>query len=324
MAAKQQSETNPRAKPRLPWRAWASILFAVGFLVLYWVRPLATEGITIWPSWIWAVPGMAIVLDSPKRVWRTLRWPLFAWLLVTLVHSELWRFFLPARLESHDVRVVTLNTGGYMEGAMREAAALSPDIVLLQESADIPDLQGAVQRVFGEGYEGVLGLDASIFVKGKIVRSYNKQSNFTIARVRLTSGKELDVVSLRMRAPLARMDYWNKECWQTYTQHRVEHLQELRELWRRVQDHRSGAPLVLGGDFNLVPDPTELEILGDELTDSYRVAGRGWYATALEGASLFRIDKVWCSKELVPKGTFSHESEPSDHRYVVAQFDWKK
>jgi endonuclease/exonuclease/phosphatase family metal-dependent hydrolase len=266
---------------------------------------------------------MAIVLDSPRRAWTAMRWPVLAWLVVILAHSELWRVILPARLESHDVRVVSLNTGGFMEGAMREVASLSPDVVLLQESGDIPDRQATVARLFGSGYECVIGRDASVFVKGKILSSYNGQSNFTIARVRLSSGKELDVVSLRLRAPLARMDYWRKECWQTYTQHRVEHLQELRELWRRVNGHRTGAPLVLGGDFNLVPDRTELEILGGELTDSFQVAGRGWYATALEGVSLFRIDKVWCSEQLDPKGTFSHESEPSDHRYVVAQFDWK-
>ncbi len=323
MAAKQQSEPNQRAKPRRPWRAYASILLAAGIAALYWIRPYATEGITIWPSWIWAIPGIAIVLDHPKRVVRALRWPLLAWLLVSVAFSEVWRVVLTPQLGIHDVRVVTLNTGGYMEGSMREAAAQSPDIVLLQESADIPDSREVIERVFGKDYQGVLGLDASIFVRGEIVSSYNKQSNFTIARVRLKSGKELDVVSLRMRAPLARMDYWNKECWQAYSLHRTEHLQELRELWRRVQDHRSGAPLVLGGDFNLVPDAEELKILGEELVDSYRVAGRGWYATALEGASLFRIDKVWCTKELVPKGTFSHDSEPSDHRYVVAQFDWK-
>ncbi len=318
----QQSDPSTKAKARLSWRAWASILLAVAIAILYWVRPLATEGITIWPSWIWAVPGLAVVLDKPRRVWKSLRWPLVAWLVVTLAFSELWRVVLPVRLEDHDVRVVTLNTGGDMEGAMREAAALSPDIVLLQESAMVANEAEVVKKCFGSGYQGVFGMDASIFVKGEVVSSFDKWGNFSIARVRLKGGKELDVVSLRMRAPLARMDYWNKECWQAYTSHRTEHLEELRELWDRVQKYRTGVPLIFGGDFNLVPDNGELEILGKELVDSYRVAGRGWYATALEGANLFRIDKVWCSKELVPKGTFSHDSGPSDHRYVVAQFDW--
>jgi endonuclease/exonuclease/phosphatase family metal-dependent hydrolase len=324
MDAKPTNAPVLRARVRLLWRSWVSVLIAMGLVALYGFRPLLTEGITIWPAWIWAIPGLVLVLDRPKKLWKSVRWPLVAWLVLTLSCSEVWRIVLPGGFGDHDLRIVSLNTGGFMEGAMKETASLSPDIVLLQESAELPDQAAAIKRTYGEGYQGVVGYDGSIFVRGMILSSYAKQSNFVIARVRLRDGKELDVVSLRLNAPLARIDYWRKECWQAYTQHRTEHLEELRELWRRVQDHRTGAPLVMGGDFNLVPDAGEVEILGSELVDSYRVAGRGWYATALEGARLFRIDKVWCSKELQPKGTFAHDSEPSDHRYVVAQFDWVK
>lgn len=324
MAAKSLSAPITRDKSRVLWRSWVSVLLALALIALYWVRPLATEGITIWPAWIWALPGLVLVLDKPKKLWKSARWPLLAWVGLSVAFSEAWRVALPGGLGEHDVRVVTLNTGGYMEGAMQETASLSPDIVLLQESAELPDQAEVIKRTYGEGYQGVVGYDGSIFVRGEILKSYAKQSNFVIAHVRLRDGRELDVVSLRLRAPWARMDYWRKECWQAYTQHRTEHLEELRALWRRVQDHRTGAPLVMGGDFNLVPDAGEVEILGSELVDSYRVAGRGWYATALEGARLFRIDKVWCSKELQPRGTFARDSEPSDHRYVVAQFDWAK
>ena len=124
-----------------------------------------------------------------------------------------------------------------------------------------------------------------------------------------------------MRAPIARTDYWRKDCWEAYTRHRTEHLKELEGIWASVKKLRTGAPLVMGGDFNLVPDTGELKILGPDLTDSYRVAGRGWYATALAGVPLFRIDKVWVSQELVPRGTWSRKSAVSDHRYVVAEFD---
>ena len=323
MAAKPESAKSGKAERRLGWRPVASILLALGVAALYWARPLQTEAVTIWPAWIWAVPALALALDRPKRVWRTVRWPLAVWLVVSMAFSEVWRIILPASLGDHDVRVVTLNTGGDMLGALREAAALSPDIVLLQESATIADEAEVVRDTLGTEYQGVFGLDASLFVKGKVVRSYSRQSNFTIARVELKDGRELDVVSLRLRAPLVRVDYWTKDCWRSYRRHRTEHLQELRELWRRVNDHRTGAPLVLGGDFNLVPDLEESAILGDDLTDSYRAAGRGWYATALDGAPLFRIDKVWCSGELVPKGTHSQVSAASDHRLVVAQFDWR-
>jgi endonuclease/exonuclease/phosphatase (EEP) superfamily protein YafD len=305
-----------------------SVLLALALIALYWVRPLATEGITIWPAWIWALPGLVLVLDKPKKLWKSARWPLLAWVGLSVAFSEAWRVALPGGLGEHDVRVVTLNTGsrrvaGTMEQGMSETAALSPDIVLLQESAEFSDEDDIVRKHYGDEYEGVLGMDASIVVKGVILKSNTERPNFTFATVQLVDGRKLDVVSIRLRAPRVRVDYWTKECWQSYSSHRSGHLEQLQDIWNRVQPLRSGAPLVMGGDFNLVPDAGEVEILGSELVDSYRVAGRGWYATALEGARLFRIDKVWCSKELQPKGTFAHDSEPSDHRYVVAQFDWK-
>jgi endonuclease/exonuclease/phosphatase (EEP) superfamily protein YafD len=209
-----------------------------------------------------------------------------------------------------------------MPGAMREIAALEPDIVLIQESAYALSETGLVRETFGEGYEAVFGSDASIIVRGTILHSLRPTTNHTFARVRLADGRELEVVSMRMQAPVARLDYYTKDCWRAYKRHREQHIEELREIWRRVQRVRTGLPLVMGGDFNLVPDPQEEEVLGPEMRDSFRVAGRGWYATALSSTPIFRIDKVWASGELRPVETTSHASKVSDHRFVVARFEF--
>jgi endonuclease/exonuclease/phosphatase (EEP) superfamily protein YafD len=300
------------------------VLFAVGFFVLYWARPVALEGITIWPSWIWIFPGLVVAWARPRRLWVALRWPLLAWSLVALVFSEVWRVVIPVSDERHELRVVTMNTGGGLTEAMREVAELAPDVVLLQESYSVRDPQALITEVFGEGYTGVIGRDATIIVRGEVLSSDLGWTNHTFARVRLADGREMDVVSLRMQAPRARTDYWTLDCWRSYSSHRTEHIKELSEIWERVKRLRTGAPMVLGGDFNLVPDSRETDLLGEDLVDSYRAAGRGWYATALAGAQLFRIDKVWGSSELVPRGTSARDSFVSDHKFVVAEFEWRE
>ncbi len=325
MAAKPETTQSPKPERRQRrWLSGLSVLLALATFSLYWVRPLKTEAITIWPSWVWAIPGLLIVWSRPRDYWKALRWPLAAWLVVTLTFSEAWRVVLPVRPGERAVRVVTLNTGGDMKGAMRELALLAPDIVLIQESSLFRDESGIIEETLGEGYDGVFGRDGSVFVRGKVLSSDEERSNFTFVHAQLANGREVDIVSLRMMAPHARASYWKRETWQSYSRHRSEHLKELEGIWNRVEEIRTGAPLVFGGDFNLVPDTGELQILGDDLVDTFRVAGRGWYATALDGMAVFRIDKIWVSNEFEPKGTWAESSEVSDHKYVVADLDWAK
>ena len=267
--------------------------------------------------------GLLLTLERRKGFWRSLLLPLAAWTVVAVVFSDVWRIVMPPNLGEHGLRVVTFNTAGAMLGAIREVAPMRPDIVLLQESADLPDEKEVLRDELGADYEGVFGLDASIFVRGKIVSVNKRSGDFTFAHVKLKDGREMDVVSLRMQAPHVRLDYWSADCWRNYTVHREQHLEELAGIWESVKKLRTGSPMVLGGDFNLVPDSREPEILGPDLTDSFRAAGRGWYATALSSVLLFRIDQVWCSSDLRPQGTWASNSRVSDHRYVVAQFDWK-
>jgi hypothetical protein len=268
------------------------------------------------------VPWVAALALRPKKNWKGLHLALAVWLVTSVAFSEVWRIVLPRRVGETDVKVASLNSGGDMLGAMKELARQGPDIALLQESSTFIDEPRYVAESFGDGYEGFFGHDGSVFVRGKILWGDKKSSNFSFVHAKLHDGRLVDIVSLRMMAPHARTQYWKKETWEGYSRHRTEHLKELRGIWERVKTLRTGAPLVMGGDFNLVPDKEEPQILGPELVDSYRVAGKGWYATALTDVSLFRIDKVWVSKELAPKATWSQRSEVSDHRFVLAHFDW--
>ena len=159
---------------------------------IYVFRPDATEALTVWPAWLWTVPG--VLLAWKKRMswlWAAVRWPLVAWLVVGLGLSELWRVALPSR-QASDVRIVSVNTAGQMELAMEEAARLSPDVVLLQESATVAGLEPFVDRTFGREYSLVLGLDCSVLVRGSVISQETGSTNFTFVSAELTDGTKVD------------------------------------------------------------------------------------------------------------------------------------
>ena len=301
-----------------------SLVLACLFIALYWARPTQTEALTIWPSWLFALAGLVATFPWRKRrLGGFLRVPLLAWLVLALGFSEVWRVvLLPREGETHDVRVATINCAGEMTGALQEVARTKPDIVLVQESDESIDPKAMAEQYLGPGYDAVVGIDDSVIVKGKIVHSDRGKVNHTLVTAVLENGKTIDIVSMRMHAPYVRVDYWSLDCWMQYQNHRLAHIEELDEIWSRVKRKRTGAPLVMGGDFNLVPDPMENDVFQGDMTDSYRAAGRGWYGTALSMIPWFRIDKVWCSSGLRPIGTWSNTSAVSDHRFVVADFDW--
>lgn len=307
-------------------RSWVSVGIAALIGALYLLRPDATEALTVWPAWLWVVPG--VLLAWKKRMnwlWTAVRWPLLAWLAVGLGLSEIWRAVLPGPgSQANDFRVVTLNAAGEMELALEEAAGFSPDVLLLQESAVVAGLEGFVDRSFGQEFSFVLGTDCSVLVRGQVIRQETSAMNFTFVAAELIDGRRIDIVCLRMAPPWPRLDYWNPACWRSYADHRVSHRRELAEIWSAVQALRTGAPLIFGGDFNAVPDRSVASVIAGDLTDSYASAGTGWYGTAMNDLPLFRIDQVWASDDFDAVGTRSKPSAVSDHRMVLADFEWSQ
>ncbi|MCH7946117.1 MAG: endonuclease/exonuclease/phosphatase family protein, partial [Armatimonadetes bacterium] len=250
-------------------------------------------------------------------------WPLLAWLVVGLGLSEIWRVVLPGK-GSSDLRVVTLNTAGEMELALEQAAGFSPDVLLLQESAVVAGLEQFVDRTFGQEYSFILGVDCSVLVRGKVISKETSATNFTFITAELTDGRKVEIVCLRMAPPRSRLDYWNPACWRSYADDRASHRSELAEIWSAVQALRTGAPLIFGGDFNAVPDRSVTSVIAGDLRDSYASAGTGWYGTAMNDLPLFRIDQVWASDDFDAVGSRSKPSAASDHRVVLADFEWSR
>jgi len=94
----------------------------------------------------------------------------------------------------------------------------------------------------------------------------------------------------------------------------------LRRLTEIVAAHRP-ANLVIAGDFNTPLESTLLAGLRAEATNAFEAVGRGCTAT-WPRVPLLSLDQIWSNPRLRPVRCEMHASWRSDHRAVVAEFDF--
>lgn len=141
-----------------------------------------------------------------------------------------------------------------------------------------------------------------------------------MARFRDTDGGWGECVSLRLTPPVPRLDFWAAEFWADHRQLRQRHREELREALAIAQQQALD-PIVLGGDFNMVPlDPVFAE-LRPEFQDAFVGSGTGWGATGAQPRPLFRVDQIWLPQSWRPARTFARSTRNSDHRLVVCDVE---
>ncbi|HEY0866834.1 MAG TPA: endonuclease/exonuclease/phosphatase family protein [Fimbriimonas sp.] len=292
---------------------------------------------TIWPTWLVLILGLALSMGfKPYRRLLVLGWLAFAWFFVEEART------IPAMLmpEVHgDLRVVSLNCAGGDPAAAREVAAFDPDIVLLQESPGAKDLQAIARGLFGAEASVVTGPDAAILARGRLVPLPLPRGTGDYVAARLDGPVPMNIVSLRLLPPTLRFDLWNPEAWSAYGANRAARREELAEIASRLARVEGGIA-ILGGDFNTPPDrgitapiSPSLRRRGvgvrlrqgatDEplgLADSFRGAGVGHGATAVNPWPLVRIDQIWHGSGLRPVRTASYRTRHSDHCLVVADF----
>ncbi|MCH7903135.1 MAG: endonuclease/exonuclease/phosphatase family protein [Armatimonadetes bacterium] len=309
---------------KLDWVVvWPLISFLVALIAIavYGFQPDALAAWTVWPPGVTAVIWLIVPLLRRPSTWRKIALiPVVPWVAFLLAYGDEWRAIVPHSVPSTELHVVTLNCAGGMLEAVREAVDTGADIVLLQESPGPDELQDLVADL-PDGYSVVSGIDASVIARGDLTVVLQEQ-NFTMVRFSRGDDLQLDIVSLRMVPPVLRMDYWNPNCWRAYAEDRRRHRAELAEIWTAVDKVRSERPLILGGDFNVVPVRNVTALLEHAgLQDAWSAAGRGWYATMLNSAPVVRIDRIWASGELRPKLAKVKKTKYSDHRMVEAWFD---
>lgn len=298
------------------------------FLSLCYVKQYdACVAVTVYPSWCWFLCGfflaLVILRTSSKRAALL---TLGLWLLflisfadtpLSLVRGSNASVQSPARL-----RVISLNCSGSTR-SLRALKQSQPDLILIQESPGVENLKTIAAELFGA--EGTLfsGVDTALIARGKIERIAST-GYYVIGKVRLSTGQEVGVVSLRLSPPPFRFDLWNPDCWRAFRDHRIKQREEITALSKGLQDLPADLPLIVGGDFNANPRDAIFAKLPASLFDAYSLAGTGWGNTITNEIPFLRIDQVWINDALQALRVASEAAVDTDHRAVVADLIFVK
>ena len=291
-------------------------------------QPDGLVPITLVPAWCWLTPALVLTVFGASR---NQRWLSFAvvvlWIVYAIVMVEEPRSLLrssqptsatwpTARKQGTGIRIVSLNCAAADARAAAEVAKWEPDIVLLQETPSRENLARLSKRFFGAEGSFLWGGDTSIVVRGRLEgRRVNGRSHFIHAAVELPTGQHADVISVRLAPPVFRLDFWMPGFWVDHYGNRIRHRRQIEEMMRPI---RAGSgPLIVGGDLNAPPDDGSLTLLRQQLTDSFRVAGRGWGNTGTNSCPLFRVDQIWLSRHFKVDSVTAQPTKYSDHRMVV-------
>ncbi len=310
-----------------------SLVLFVFIAVCYWRRFDGCAAITVFPAWAWMILGLLVAvvqcwLHQDRLVLATVT----LWLLLPLLCADApesllrgaWRTLRPGETanEARSIRVVTLNCAATVQAAV-EAAALEPDLLLLQESPSASQLETLCKELYGEEGQMLWGPDCSILARGEvasIVSPAAQRGECVLARVRLASGVDLVVASLRLHPVPLRLDLWSPDCWRAYTENRRIQRRQLQAIVNDASSHSDASLLILGGDFNAPAGDAVFDALPPELSDAFRTAGVGWGNTILNAWPVHRIDQIWAGSRLRAITAYAHATRHSDHRMVVGEF----
>ena len=178
-----------------PWVR--SVLLAVsaglclGLAVCYALQPDACVALTIWPPWLWMLPGLLLTWTAWSREGkRRLAAVTILWLAFLLAFAEEPRSLVrvPASERGRrGLRVVSLNCAGGSMAAAAEVQAVAPDLVLLQEAPTPSQVRKLGAKLFGAEAGAICGLDTAILARGTLLPSPLPRgtSHFIAAHVRL-------------------------------------------------------------------------------------------------------------------------------------------
>lgn len=151
-------------------------------------------------------------------------------------------------------------------------------------------------------------------------------ANATAVLLTVPNGTKLLAVSIRLQPPIFSVSFLSVETYTSLAQNRQNRRQEIAELRSSLDDLgiSKDAVVIFGGDFNTPPDPSVQNSLRPWLEDAFNEAGVGWGNTAVNDYPLVRIDQIWHSNKLKPKRVWSVKTVNSDHRMVIADFEFFK
>ncbi len=306
----------------------SSALLCLFLSACYHWRPLSLAAVTVYPVWLWLLPGLALCGLGWRKPRPALGVSALWFLFLLLFAEEPWSLLHSLMPEYGSVpsekrlRIVSLNCAGGLLDAGREVARCQPDIVLLQESPAEQQVRQLAKELFGQKAGLAYGPDASIIAKGKVeAHSLSREENafFTHATVTRPDGRKYEVFSLRLTPPSVCTALWSAECWREHTRVRYAQMEQLAMIARRVEALPSDARIVVGGDFNMPQGDAPFRLLRRRLRDSFRKAGAGWGNTITNDYPFLRIDQIWLSPNLRPIRVRAYRTIHSDHRIVVCE-----
>jgi endonuclease/exonuclease/phosphatase (EEP) superfamily protein YafD len=168
---------------------------------------------------------------------------------------------------------------------------------------------------------------ASILARGKVSPAklpLPSRADFVQARVRLVSGIEADVISLRLLPGIVRMDMWAWSCWQAHRQHRQAQREQLRPIVQQMDSLPRNVPLIVGGDFNAPAGDAIFRLLHPRLRDAFKEGGVGWGNTFMNDLPIIRIDQIWVNDNFRVAAVVARRTKRSDHRMVICDLILKR
>ncbi len=318
-----------------------SVIYGISLISVFTFQLESCDVILFFPPWIYSLPGflLLILLFFNKRVLWGIGFILF-WLCFLVLFQEesksiIRGLFVPwpsadwvEKQENGDaIRIVSFNCAGRDIETLIQNEALKPDIILMQETVNPDQINILQTKLFGDKASSYTSGDSTIIAKGEVNLSKNLPSHlhyFLPARIRLHSGREIEMISLHLQAPENGYDFWNSSCWRDHQNSRERQQKQIDEILVYIKDIPPEIPLIIGGDFNVPAGNRILQPLHDKLQDCFALAGIGWGNTMLNDFPVMRFDQIWASGHFQPQAVVAKQSQASDHRMVVCDLITKR
>jgi len=311
-----------------------SMVLLVGMSLVYSSKGDGWAAVRFYPAWCWAVLGVILALvgrGAGKWMWIivVLVWVVYVPIFVVEVESLVrgWRAEdfrqLSTQRDEYVIRVVSMNCAGGQLAAAREVLPYEPDVVLLQEAPKREEVEALAAELFGEYGAVVWSPDTVIMVRGdaeEVEFEHIKEVSMTQARVKLFSGKEVEVMCVHLAPPTSGINLFSPRVWREHTEDRQKRRGQLAKIVEQVEKLEGEVSIIVGGDFNVAGGDNSLSGLGVLLRDGFDEEGYGWGDTAINEFPLWRVDQIWISENLEATGVFTLKTKNSDHRMVIGDY----
>lgn len=314
----------------------ASLILHALTVVCHTRQPDALAAFQVVPLWAWGVIGL--LTSSIAFIFLRANLSLILstlWLLTIFIGADEFRAITnltspkpvrepPAAEPGRTtLRIATLNCSHFRFGNPGpDITAWNPDILLVQE-IDPQQVRMLNEELYqGSGdyrSQGTCGVVTRWRITREVRNPWYRDQQVTI---RLPGDTLVEVVNLHLKSAPLDARLWSPECWAAHAASRRIRRHELAIALGVLENTAPIAtrPAVLGGDFNSPAGDAVFRLLEPRFADAFSRSGRGWGNTFHRRVPLHRLDRVYSTPNLVPRGATAVTVPASDHRMVIADF----